>query len=152
MHAGCVHAYALAFAGLWLNHIHRNFYSLHHGMHRETGPWFIFSFKSVGITALARGIKIWTRPEEMGSCWFSPLWMWLWGANSWAHSPYLPTPEDSMPTVLARRHWHRHQALGASYRTTADSGLPNPSSLRPEDLTRPSQWMQKKKNRLSHNS
>ena len=69
--------------------------------------------------------------------------MWLWGANSWAHSSDLPTPEDSTPTVLARRHWSGHQALGASCRTTADGGLP--SSCRPEDLARSSHRTQKKK-------
>ena len=52
--------------------------------------------------------------EEIRSCWFSPLWMWLWGANPWAHFSDLPTPGDSTPTVLARRHWSGHQALGAS--------------------------------------
>ena len=27
--------------------------------------------------------KLWAKKtsEEIGSCWFSPLWMWLWGAN-----------------------------------------------------------------------
>ena len=69
--------------------------------------------------------------------------MWLWGANPWAHSSDLPTPGDSTPTVLARRHWSGHQALGASCRTTADGGLPN--SHRPEDLARSSHRTQKKK-------
>ena len=69
--------------------------------------------------------------------------MWLWGANPWAHSSDLPTPGDSMPTVLARRHWSGHQALGASYQTTADGGLP--SSHRPEDLAQSSHRTQKKK-------
>ena len=77
------------------------------------------------------------------SCWFSPLWMWLRGANSWAHSSDLPTPGDSTPTVLARRHWSGHQALGASCRTTADGGLP--SSHRPEDLAQSSHRTQKKR-------
>ena len=81
------------------------------------------------------------------SCWFSPLWMWLWGANSWAHSSDLPTPGDSTPTVLARRHWSGHQALGASCRTTADGRLS--SSHRLEDLVRSSHRMQKKK-QLTH--
>ena len=81
------------------------------------------------------------------SCWFSPLWMWLWGANSWAHSSDLPTPGDSTPTVLARRHWSGHQALGASCRTTADGGLP--SSHRPEDLARSSHLTQKKKRKTT---
>ena len=85
--------------------------------------------------------------EETRSCWFSPLWMWLWGANSWARSSDLPTPGDSTPTVLARRHWSGHQALGASCRTTADGGLP--SSRRPEDLARSSHRTQKKKNTMS---
>ena len=70
--------------------------------------------------------------------------MWLWGANPWAHSSDLPTPGDSTPTVLARRHLSGHQALGASCRTTADGGLP--SSHRPEDLARSSHRTQKKKN------
>ena len=61
--------------------------------------------------------------------------MWLWGANPWAHSSHLPTPGDSTPTVLARRHWSGHQTLGASCWTTADGGLP--SSHRREDLARP---------------
>ena len=79
--------------------------------------------------------------------------MWLWGANPWAHSSDLPTPGDSTPTVLARRHWSGHQALGASCRTTADGGLP--SSHRPEDLARSSHRTQKKKKKyplfkLSH--
>ena len=68
----------------------------------------------------------------------------LWGANSLAHSSDLPTPGDSTPTVLARRHWSGHQALlGASCRTTADGGLR--STHRPEDLARPSHRTQKKK-------
>ena len=77
--------------------------------------------------------------------WFleKSLWMWLWGANPWAHSSDLPTPGDSTPTVLARRHWSGHQALGASCRTTADGGLP--SSYRPEDLAWSSHQTQKKK-------
>ena len=69
--------------------------------------------------------------------------MWLGGANPWAHSSDLPTPGDSTPTVLARRHWSRHQALGASCRTTADSGLP--SGHWPEDLAWSSHRTQKKK-------
>ena len=77
--------------------------------------------------------------EDTGSCSLSPLWMWFWWANYWAHSSDLPTPGDSTPSVLARR----HQALGASCRTTADSGLP--SSHRPEDLARPSHQAPKKK-------
>ena len=81
--------------------------------------------------------------EETRSCWFSPLWMWLWGANSWAHSSDVPTPGDSTPTVLARRHWSGHQALGASCRTTADGRLP--SSQRPQDLAWSSHRTQKKK-------
>ena len=81
--------------------------------------------------------------KETRSCWFSPLWMWLWGANPWAHSSDLPTPGDSTPTVLARRHWSEHQALGASCRTTADGGLP--SSHPPEDLAQSSHRTQKKK-------
>ena len=80
--------------------------------------------------------------EEIRSCWFSPLWMWLWGANSWAHSSDLPTPGDSTPTVLARRHWSGHQALGAGCRTTADSRLP--SSHWPANLARLSHGIQKK--------
>ena len=76
------------------------------------------------------------------SCWFSPLWIWLWGANSWTYCSDLLTTGDSMPTVLARRHWSGHQALGASCWTTADSRLP--SSHWPEDLTWSSYWMQKK--------
>ena len=85
--------------------------------------------------------KLWA--EETRSCWFSPLWMWLWGANPWARSSDLPTPGDSTPTVLARRHWSRHQALGASCRTTADGGLPG--SHWPEDSSRSSHRTQKKK-------
>ena len=38
--------------------------------------------------------NIWLSLE--GSCWFSPLWMWLWGANFWAHSSDLPTPLASI--------------------------------------------------------
>ena len=68
--------------------------------------------------------------------------LWLWRANPWAHSSDLPTPGDSTPTVLARRHWSGHQALGASSRTTADGGLP--SSHQPEDLARSSHQTQKK--------
>ena len=81
--------------------------------------------------------------EVTRSCWFSPLWMWLRGANSWAHFSGLPTPGDSTPTALARRHWSGHQALGASCRTTADGRLS--SSHRPEDLARSSHRTQKKK-------
>ena len=73
--------------------------------------------------------------------------MWLQGANSWAHSSDLSTLEDSRPTVLARRHWSGHQALGASCRTTADGGLP--SSHRPEDLAQSSHRTQKKKKTMS---
>ena len=46
----------------------------------------------------------------------------------WVHLD-LPTPGDSTPTVLARKHWSGHQALGASRRSTAtayflaDTGL-----------------------------
>ena len=74
--------------------------------------------------------------------------MWLWGANPWAHSSDLPTPGDSTPTVLARRHWSGHQALGASCQTTADGGLP--SSHRPEDLARSSHRTQKKKKKKNY--
>ena len=49
---------------------------------------------------------------------------------------------------FARRHWSGHQALGASCRTTADSGLP--SSHRPEDLARSSHRMQKTKMKSIH--
>ena len=37
--------------------------------------------------------------EEIGSCWFSPLWLWLRGANSWAHTSDLPKLGDHTPTV-----------------------------------------------------
>ena len=74
--------------------------------------------------------------------------MWLWGANPWAYSSDLPTPGDSRPTVLARRHWSRHQALGASCQTTADGGLP--SSHRPEVLAQSSHRRQKKKKKDSY--
>ena len=62
--------------------------------------------------------------------------MWLWGVNFWAHSSELPTPGHSTPTVLTRRHWSGHQALGASSWTTSNSGL---SSIHwPEDLAQSS--------------
>ena len=76
--------------------------------------------------------------------------LYLWGskegrtATGGRNSSVLPTPGDSMPAVLARRHWSGHQALGASCWTTADGGLP--SSYRPEDLARSSHRTQKKKN------
>ena len=82
--------------------------------------------------------------KKILTCWFSQLWMWLWGANSWAHSSDLSTPGDSTPTVLASRLHSGHQALAASCPNTADSGLP--SSHLPEDLARSSHRTQKMKN------
>ena len=107
--------------------------------------------------------------EEIGSCQFSPLWMWPWGVNSWAHSSDLPTAGDGMPKVLAWRHWSGHQSLGASYQTTADGGLPSchhpeglawstqttadgglTSSHKPKDLAWSTHWTQKKKKWLKY--